>query len=168
MFVYGTKVESPKIKIVVFTNFMLCLLIIASFINAILLGTDNPVWIVFIEVLNLTCSIMIACLLVMFCLMCIQLINLIEDLLKRKILNACIFIFCLIQISLFPFFAYTLLLRGYESKFLIVSALLIFSTFSCRIIIIGSIFMLFAISVNMCYTCYQCTHELVDRGANSC
>jgi hypothetical protein len=168
MFVYVTKVENPKIKITVFTNFMLCLLIIASLINAILLGTDNPVWIIFIEGFNLTCSIIIICLLVMFCLNCVRLINLVEDLSKRKILNACIFIFCLIQISLFPFFAYTLLLQGYESRFLIVSALLIFSTFSCRMIIVGSIFMLFAISVNMCYTCYQCTHELVDTAANSC
>jgi hypothetical protein len=168
MFVYVTKVENPRIKITVFTHFMLCLLIIVSFINAILLGTDNPVWIIFIEGLNLTCSIMTTCLLAIFCLICVRLINLVEDLSKRKILNACVFISCLIQISLFSFFAYTLLLRGYESRFLIVSAMLIFSTFSCRVIIVGSIFMLFAISVNMCYTCYQCTHELVDRATNSC
>jgi hypothetical protein len=168
MFVYIRRVENPKIKIALFTNFMLCLLIILSFINAIFLETDNRVLIVFIEALNLTCSVMAAVILIMFCIICIRLINLVEDLLKRKFISAVVFVFCLVQIFLFSFFAYTLFLRGYESRSFMVSALLIFSTFACRIITVGSIFMLIAISANMCYIGYKCSRELVERAANPC
>jgi hypothetical protein len=166
MFVYFRKVENLKIKIALFTNFMLCFLIILSLINATFLETDNRI--AFIELLNLTCSVMAAVILIMFCIICIRLINLVKDLLKRKFISALVFVFCLFQIFLFSFFAYTLFLRGYESKFFMVSVILIFSTFTCRIIIVGSTFMLIAISANMCYIGYKCTQELVERAANPC
>lgn len=165
MFVYFRKVENLKIKIALFTNFMLCFLIILSLINATFLETDNRI--AFIELLNLTCSVMAAVILIMFCIICIRLINLVEDLSKRKFINAIVFIFCFVQIILFTYFVFILQLRGYESRFFIISALLIFSTFACRMIIIGSIFMLFAVFINMCYTCFKCTDEMIDRAANS-
>jgi hypothetical protein len=168
MFVYIRKVENPKIKIALFTYFMLCLLIILSFINAIFLETDNRVWIVFIEALNLTCSVIAAVIFIMFCIICIRLINLVEDLSKRKFISAVVFVYCLAQIFLFSSFAYTLFLRGYESRYFMVSAMLILSTFACRIIIVGSIFMLIAISANMCYIGYKCSQEFVERAANPC
>jgi hypothetical protein len=167
MLVYVHRVENPRTKITVFIHILLVLLVILSILNAIFLGTGHHVWLILIEALNLICMILAIGILLVFCIICIRLINLVEDLSKRKFINAIVFIFCFVQIILFTYFVFILQLRGYESRFFIISALLIFSTFACRMIIIGSIFMLFAVFINMCYTCFKCTDEMIDRAANS-
>jgi hypothetical protein len=160
------RVENPRTKIAVFTHILLFLLIILSILNAIFLGSGHHVWLTVIVALNLICMILSIGILLVLCIVSIRLINLVEDLSKRKFINAIVFIFCFVQIILFTFFAFILELRGYESRFFIVSALLIFLTFACRIIIIGSIFMFFAIFINMCYTCLKCTDAMIDRASN--
>ncbi len=38
----------------------------------------------------------------------------------------------------------------------------------CRIIIVGSIFMLLTVSINICYTFYKCAHEMFEyKGTTS-
>jgi uncharacterized BrkB/YihY/UPF0761 family membrane protein len=157
-----------KLNITILSNFMLGLLIIMSFINAIFLGTDkNQMWFLVISGINISCSIFSIVILLMFSIFVFRLLNRVEKLSKRKIINFLIFILCLILIILFSFFSYLLLIRGYESRYLLFTALLIFLTYSCRIIIIGSIFIINTVVINTCYTCYKCSNEMTDKNRRS-
>jgi hypothetical protein len=160
------RVENPRTKLTVFTHTLLVLLIILSILNAIFLGTGHHIWLILIELLNIICIILAIGILLVFCVICIQLINTVENLSKRKLINAIVFFVCFVHIILFTYVAFILQFRGYESRFFIISVLLIFATFACRMIIIGSIFMLFAILINTCYICLKCTNRMIDRAAN--
>jgi uncharacterized BrkB/YihY/UPF0761 family membrane protein len=157
-----------KLNIIILSSFMFGLLIIMSLINAIFDENDeNQVWFLVISGINISCSIFAIVILLMFSIFFFRLLNRVEELSKRKIINCFTLILCLILIILFSFFSYLLVIRGYESRYLLVTALFIFLTYSCRIIIIGSIFIINTVVINTCYTCYKCSNEMTDENRRS-
>jgi amino acid transporter len=159
--------DNLKLKIIILSNFMLGLLIIVSLINAIFFETENQMWFMIINGINISCSVFVIVILIKLSIFFFRLLNQVEKLSKRKIINFLIFILCLILIFLFSFFAYLLLIRGCESKYLLITTLLIFLTYSCRIIIIGSIFIINTVVINTCYTCYMCSKEMKNENRRS-
>jgi uncharacterized BrkB/YihY/UPF0761 family membrane protein len=160
--------DGLKLNITILSSFMLSLIIIMSLINAIFLGTDkNQVWFLVISGINISCAIFLIVILLVFSIFFFRLLNRVEELSKRKIISFLILILCLILIILFSFFSYLLLIRGYQSRYLLVTSLLIFLTYSCRIIIIGSIFIINTVVINICYTCYKCSKETTDKNRRS-
>jgi hypothetical protein len=159
--------DNLQLKIIILSNFMLGLLIILSFINAIFFEIENQMWFMIISGVNISCSVFAIVILIKFSIFFFRLLNQVENLSKRKIINFLLFILCLFLIFLFSFFAYLLIIRGYQSKYLLITSLLIFLTYSCRIIIVGSIFVIFTVSINSCYTCYKCTEEMLDKNRRS-
>jgi hypothetical protein len=157
--------DNRKLKIIIWSNLMLGLLIILSFINAIVSKTRNRIWFMIIIGVNILCFVFAIVLLIIFNIFLFRRLIQVEKLSKRKIINFLIFILCLILVFLFSFFAY--LIRRYESKYLLMTTLLIFLSYICDIIIVGSIFTIFTVSINSCYTCYKCTEELLDENRRS-
>jgi uncharacterized BrkB/YihY/UPF0761 family membrane protein len=164
------KMDKLKLKITILVNVLLGLLIVLSFINAIFLvqiRTENHIWFIIIIGINIMCSIFAIVILMVFSIFFFRAFNRDEKLSKLKIINSLIFILCLILIFLSSFFAYLLFIRGYESSYLLVTTLLLFLTYSCRIIIVGSIFLIFTLFINSCQTCFKRTDEPQDESRRS-
>jgi uncharacterized BrkB/YihY/UPF0761 family membrane protein len=162
--------DKLKLKITILANVLLGLLIFLSFINAIFLvkiRTENHIWFIVIIGINITCSIFAIVILMMFCKFFFRAFNRDEKLSKLKIINSLIFMLCLILIFIFSFFAYLLLICEYQSSYLFVTTLLLFLTYSCRIIIIGSIFLIFTLLINRCQIYYKRTDEPQDENRRS-
>ncbi len=160
------EMDKLKLKITILANVLLCLLIVLSFINAIFLvriRTENHIWFIVLIGINIMGSIFAIVILMIFNIFFFRAFNRDEKLSKLKIINSLILMLCLILIFLFSFFAYLLLIRGYESSYLLVTTLLLFLTYSCRIIIVGSIFLIFTLFINSCQTFYKCIDELQDE-----
>ncbi len=153
-----------KIKIIILTIFVLCSTFILSFLNAIIRRTDNKLLVNIVEGINISCAIIAVLILIIMCIIYCRLINQIEESSKHFIINFIIFFSCLVFKILFSFFAYLLIIRRFKSDDLFISTLLIFFKYICRVIIVGSIFMIFTVAMNSCYACLK---ELGDERRNS-
>jgi hypothetical protein len=153
-----------RIKIIILTIFLLCSTLILSFLNAIIRTTDNKLLVNIVEGINISCAVIVIVILIIMCTIYCRLVNQIEEPSKHFIINFMIFFSCLVFKILFSFFAYLLIIRRFKSNNLFISTLLIFFKYICRVIIVGSIFMIFTVAMNSCYTCFR---ELEDERRNS-
>ncbi len=152
--------DKLRIQIITLISIIFSLLITLSFVNA--LNPEIHPWFIIIGAINIFCSIYLFIIMIMVSISCVKMINLVENLNERCRINMKTIFSCFVFIFVFSHIAYVLFIHGSKSEYLIITVLLIIAEYICRIIIVGSICIMIAVSINGCYTCYKCADQMID------